>query len=102
MSRTWRQRNGAVLVLGLLTLASGCSSGGLLPVAGAAKLGGSPLAAGSVTFHPNADEGNTSQHIPAGLIRDGKYEVYTNGHKGAPPGHYRVTVVVDDFSSDTP
>jgi hypothetical protein len=60
---------------------------------------GQPLTSGSVSFHPDASRGNTSQHHPTGTINaDGTYQLYTTGKKGAPPGWYKVLVFATEKS----
>jgi hypothetical protein len=76
----------------LLGAVSGCGSGGLVPVSGTVKLEGKSLREGTVAFYPDESKGNQSQDMPTGEISDGKYEVYTNSKKGAPPGAYKVVV----------
>jgi len=75
--------------------AAGCGAERMTAVTGTVTLDDQPLKGGSVAFH--SDE---HQHIPAGAIQDGKYEIVTNGKKGAPPGAYKVVVIADDFSVD--
>lgn len=90
-----------VRLVGLLALvlsAVGCGDGGppLAPVSGTATVNGKPLAVGSVSFRPDAAKGNTSPHHPTGSIRaDGRFELFTLGKPGAPPGHYKVLVFAD-------
>jgi hypothetical protein len=83
-----------------LALAGGCGSGqgNLVPVAGIVTLDGEQLPGGSVSFHPDASRGNTSQEIPVGTIVNGKYELSTRSQRGAPPGWYQVVVISDNFS----
>src|SRR5215813_12654149 len=76
----------------------GCGSDGFVPVTGIVLLDNRPLAAGSIVFHPDETKGNTSLHLPAGEVKDGKYELWTNRHRGAPPGAYKVVVIADNFS----
>jgi hypothetical protein len=68
----------------------------LYPVSGTVLVEGQPLTGvpqGSVSFHPDATQGNQSLHIPTGKITpEGKYELVTGGKKGAPLGKYKVLV----------
>jgi hypothetical protein len=78
-------------------LLAGCSSAReeFLPVEGMIRVQGQPLPAGTVVFHPDAASGNTSKQEPRATINErepGKYRLTTDGHDGAPPGHYQVTV----------
>ena len=94
---------GLVLLVVVLALAVGCGkSDNLLPVEGAVSVDGAPLKVGGVTFMPDGSKGNKSQEMPAGDIKDGKYELRTGKKRGAPPGAYVVTVVSDNYSGDTP
>jgi hypothetical protein len=72
-----------------------CSAGSekLTPVVGKVTVNGAPLAIGGVTFHPDAQKGNTSPHIPVGTLdAQGNYKLMTATKEGAPPGWYKVTV----------
>ena len=74
---------------------AGCGAGGetLTPVAGKVTVGGAPLTAGAVTFHPDADKGNKTQHIPVGnLDAQGNYTMMSAATPGAPLGWYKVSV----------
>ena len=75
---------------------AGCGGGGgekFTPVAGKVTVDGAPLAAGAVTFHPDAAKGNKTQHIPVGnLDAQGKYTLKSATIDGAPAGWYKVTV----------
>jgi hypothetical protein len=95
-----------VLVCGLLVLA-GCGGdaynvGGTVPVAGTVSLGNEPLRLsastfGKVWFHPDASAGNTSGQVAVGDIdADGGYKLFTRDAPGAPPGWYKVAVVVSE------
>jgi hypothetical protein len=91
---------GATLCLGF----AGCGSAGdgLVPVAGTVTVDGNLLEAGSVTFIPDAGQGNLSQDLPVGTITNGKYELATRNRRGAPPGAYKVTVTATNFSGNNP
>jgi hypothetical protein len=76
-------------------LAAGCGGGNTHPVSGTVTIDGTPLAArnGLVTFVPDKAKGNVTQDEPAGTVDDrGRYTLYTNGRRGAPPGWYKVVV----------
>ncbi len=91
-------------LLGLAALAlTSCSSSPapltLVPVEGKVTVGGSPLPLGQVTFYPDSTKGNGTDKIPVGSIEgDGSYKIRTGTAEGvrdgAPPGWYKVTVVV--------
>jgi hypothetical protein len=86
-----------LLLLGL-ALVVGCSDDGIgvtHPVSGTVSVGNSPLAAQSATvmLKPNVAKGNTTKFEPAGSVdSSGKYVVYTQTRRGAPPGWYKVMV----------
>jgi predicted small lipoprotein YifL len=98
-NRTWRR------LIGLLSLATalgatlaGCGQGGgdLMPVNGKVTADGQPLTTGAVTFHPDATKGNTTPHIPVGMIDEqGNYKLMSANREGAPPGWYKVTVIAE-------
>jgi hypothetical protein len=73
----------------------GCGASGekLTPVVGKVTVDGAPLTTGSVTFHPNAQKGNSSPHLPVGMLdAQGNYKLMSATKEGAPPGWYQVTV----------
>jgi hypothetical protein len=90
----------AALLIGGAAFAAGCSRGGenLAPVSGKLTVDGKPLTTGSVSFRPDASQGNGSQHQPNGAIdAEGKFELYVPpDRKGAPLGWYRVVVTAYD------
>lgn len=98
--RTWRRLIGVLGLLAALgaTLA-GCGKGagdGLVPVTGKVTADGQPLTTGAVTFHPDAAKGNTTPHIPVGMIDEqGNYKLMSANQEGAPPGWYKVTVIAE-------
>jgi hypothetical protein len=89
----------AVVLCGLLL---GCRSEPgekLVPVSGSATVNGQPVRAGNVTFYPDSEKGNKTEHQPLGVIgANGRYELSVpGGRKGAPVGWYKVVVyAVDD------
>jgi hypothetical protein len=64
------------------------------PVIGQVFLDGRLLESGTVVFHADASRGNTTLHEPRGQIVRGRYRLITAGMSGAPPGAYKVTVLV--------
>jgi|SRR5262245_21134234 len=74
----------------------GCGAGGgekLTPVIGKVTVNDAPLTTGSVTFHPDAAKGNSTPHIPVGMIdAQGNYKLMSATMEGAPLGWYKVTV----------
>jgi hypothetical protein len=93
----WRGLAGCFLACAVLGCGSG-SSVTLYPVSGEVKLDGKPLQVGGVTFYPDTSKGNQSKEIPAGEIKEGRYEIFTGKRRGAPPGVYKVAVVSSNFS----
>jgi hypothetical protein len=79
---------------------AGCGKGageGLVPVAGKVTVDGKPLGTGAVTFHPDAAKGNTTPHVPVGMLDDqGNYKLMSGSREGAPPGWYKVTVTAQE------
>jgi hypothetical protein len=71
----------------------GAPSEKLTPVVGKVTVNGTPLATGSVTFHPDAGKGNSTRHIPVGTLdAEGTYKLMSATQEGAPLGWYKVTV----------
>jgi hypothetical protein len=71
----------------------GGSTEKLTPVIGKVTVDGTPLATGSVTFHPDAQKGNSTPHIPVGMLDgQGNYKLFSATKEGAPLGWYKVTV----------
>jgi hypothetical protein len=94
------------LLCGLLLLSAaacrGDSLGRIVPVKGKVTADGKSLNHGSVVFWPNKDKGNNSSVEAAAEIgEDGTYELYTKGQRGAPPGHYKVTVTASTKADST-
>jgi hypothetical protein len=80
---------------------SGCKAGGdenIAPVTGKVTVDGQPLTTGSVSFRPDASQGNTSQHQPNGAIDgQGNFELWLPpSKKGAPLGWYKVVITAYD------
>jgi hypothetical protein len=74
----------------------GCGASGgekLATVAGKVTVNGVPLTTGGVTFQPDTEKGNLTQHIPVGTLNaEGRYELMSATKKGAPLGWYKVVV----------
>jgi hypothetical protein len=76
----------------------GCSSseiGKVFPVKGKITLNSEVVNAKTTTvlFVPDTSRGNTTPHEPVGTVdENGVYHLSTRGHKGAPPGWYKVIV----------
>ena len=91
----------ALLTGGTVLAASGCSNGSdekLAPVSGKVTVDGKPLTTGSVSFRPDASQGNMSQHQPNSAIdTEGNFELFVPpARKGAPLGWYKVVVTAYD------
>ncbi len=91
---------------GLLVLClASCGSdpvGKTVPVKGKITVDGKALTKGSVAFWPDEAKGNKSTFTPGAQVgEDGSFELYTNMKRGAPPGHYKVTVMAQTESDST-
>lgn len=75
-----------------------------VPVSGKVTIGNAALPMGTITFHPDTEKGNTLIRVAQGTIQsDGTYKlaiVNSDGVQldGAPPGWYKVTVVMTGMS----
>ena len=79
----------------------GCSSPdeARVPVQGTVFLGDKPATNGAVVLHPDVAKGNASKHEPRAKIEaDGTFHVQTTNQNGAPPGWYKVGVIVTEPS----
>jgi predicted RNA-binding protein with TRAM domain len=89
----------SLAVLGALTLTSAVGCGGVrrVPVSGTVTLDGQPLNGGYLVFTPDTAKGNTARISCTSRIKDGRYDLETNGvtraesGSGVPPGWYKVT-----------
>src|SRR5262249_43171846 len=92
---------GGVTAVWLAGLA-GCGRSGsevMFPVEGQVRFAGKPLTRGTVVLCPDPSRGNASPHEPRGTIEaDGRYKVFTHPRPGAPPGWYKVAVIVTEPS----
>jgi hypothetical protein len=82
----------------------GCSGGEeLIAVQGIVTMRGRPLTEGSVSFRPDASQGNASLHHPTGGIDgEGKYRLWAGRSEGAPPGWYKVVVIANEPEKQQP
>lgn len=83
----------SIVAISLLPLSlSGCSeqTDGRVPVAGTVNLGGNPVEAGTIEFHPKDSSGAHS----GAMISQGKFEIAAI--QGPRPGKYEVRVYVGD------
>jgi hypothetical protein len=99
----------AVTLIVAVGLLSGCGKGGprglekLVPVSGIVTVGDTPLNRAGVSFRGDASKGNSTRHIPVGQTdAQGRYELTTAGQKGAPPGWYKVLVIVSQSDMQPP
>ena len=85
----------AILGAFALTSVVGCGVR-RIPVAGTVTLDGQPLNVGTLVFTPDDAKGNTSRIVCVSRIKDGHYDLETNGvtrsdsGKGVPLGWYKV------------
>jgi hypothetical protein len=76
-----------------------------LPVSGTVMLDGQPLDGGYLEFTPDTAKGNTAKVVGMSPIQKGHYTLETNGvtrsdsGAGVPPGWYRVTFRMLEFST---
>lgn len=85
-----------MLAFAVAVVAPGCGGpdevGATLPVSGTILVVDKPLESGTVTFHPDASKGNTTQHIAVGTVNVGDYKMAIGAKSGVLPGWYKVTV----------
>jgi len=89
----------SLAVLGALALTSAVGCGGVrrVPVSGTVTLDGQPLNGGYLVFTPDTAKGNTGRISCTSRIKDGRYDLETNGvtradsGSGVPLGWYKVT-----------
>ena len=101
MTTTTTVRRGwlPLALLGAFALASvvGCGGAKRVPVAGSVTLDGQPFTGGYLVFTPDTAKGNTHRISCTSPIKDGRYNLETNGvtradsGPGVPPGWYKVT-----------
>jgi hypothetical protein len=99
LQRRWRAISylGFYAMVAAGVLSCGTSAEKLTPVAGKVTVNGSPLTTGSVTFHPDAQKGNNTPHIPVGTLdAEGNYKLMSSTKEGAPLGWYKVTVTAQE------
>jgi len=70
----------------------------LVPVGGSVTLDGSPVAKGVISFAP--DVGNPVRVAPTGQLDGGQYQLSIGGKAGAPPGKYKVCVLLDPAAEE--
>jgi hypothetical protein len=91
------ERLSSLLLLGTLTLLSGCGGPTVIPVSGTATVDGKPLSGFVLSFVPDETKGHSAQIDCFGTIgADGRYSLVTDDryaqYDGAPPGWYKVTI----------
>jgi hypothetical protein len=86
-----------ILIVGVLFLLGGCGPKKeqlkLVPVSGSVKVGDQPLDGGYIRFIADPSQGNAVKANPTGKIKDGRFELRSNGEAGAPLGKYKVTII---------
>lgn len=90
-----RQLSGILLFMLGLLLGCGPQGAGRLPVSGAVRLNGQPLATGSIQFTPHEHAGLSS----GGIIENGDYRLPRD--KGLPPGKYLVRIFSPEDAAPT-
>jgi hypothetical protein len=94
----------AILGAFALTSVVGCGVK-RVPVSGTVTLDGQPLDGGFLQFTPDTAKGNTAQIVCISPIKEGRYNLETNGvtradsGSGVPPGWYKVTFMVLEEST---
>ena len=89
----------AILGAFALTSVVGCGGVRRIPVAGTVTLDGQPFTGGHLVFSPDSAKGNTHRINCRGRIKDGHYDLETNGvtrsdsGSGVPLGWYKVTFI---------
>jgi hypothetical protein len=93
----------AGLAAALALLSAGCGGGPkLVPVKGKVTLDNEPLKTGSLVLQPSSAKEPMSRPPFAEIKEDGSYEVFTDGHPGAPPGSYLVRITANAPQSSDP
>ena len=71
----------------------------MVPVEGKVQFEGKLLSKGTIILHADTAKDNTTKHEPRGVIdADGHFKAYTHPREGAPPGWYKVAVIVTEPS----
>jgi hypothetical protein len=89
----------SLAILGAMALTSAVGCGGVrrIPVSGRVTLDGQPFTGGHLAFTPDVSKGNTNRISATSRIKDGHYDLETNGvtrsesGSGVPLGWYKVT-----------
>lgn len=92
----------AIAVVAGLLCATGCTKdSGYRKTTGTVTMGGQPLAGASITFYPDASDGEGGSGLTGA---DGKYEMTCSGAaeggSGMKPGSYKVTIVKYEEAND--
>jgi hypothetical protein len=88
-----------------LTCLAGCGGVRRIPVSGTVTLDGQSLNGGYLEFNPDPAKGNTARIVCMSPIKDGRYNLETNGvtrsdsGAGVPLGWYKVTFRVLEEST---
>jgi len=88
-----------------LTSLTGCGGVRRIPVSGTVTLDGKPFTGGHLVFSPDNAKGNTHRINCRGRIKDGQYDLETNGvtpsdsGDGVPLGWYKVTFIMLEEST---
>lgn len=87
------------LAAALVPLVVGCGPQGpkLYPVSGKVTLkDGTPVKYGHVILHADASQGNSTNEVAQGTIRNGEYTINTGMRPGAVAGAYKVSIEAAD------
>jgi hypothetical protein len=97
----------SLAILGAFALTSVVGCGGVrrVPVSGTVMLDDQPLNGGYLQFTPDTAKGNTAKIVCISPIKEGRYNLETNGitradsGAGVPPGWYKVTFMMLEEST---
>ena len=106
-TKTVRRRWLSLAILGAFALTSVVGCGGVrrVPVSGTVMLDDQPLNGGYLQFTPDTAKGNTAKIVCISPIKEGRYNLETNGitradsGAGVPPGWYKVTFMMLEEST---
>lgn len=76
----------------LLILSCGGSGDNLAPVQGQVFFRGQPLTGGTIVFTPDPERGGSGPQAWAEIGSDGRFQLSTEGRRGAVVGWHRITI----------
>jgi hypothetical protein len=80
----------------LLLIGCGRSGGSLATVQGQVFYRGKPLSGGTIVFTPDPERGCRGPQAWAEIKAEGRFDLHTEGRRGALPGWHRVTIAPSD------